>query len=39
MDQQLQLLYNDVLEIESHIIYIIVYACKGYPNPTLHPIK
>ena len=39
MVQQLQLLKNDVLEIESHIIYIIVRARMGYPNPTLHPIK
>jgi len=39
MDQQLQLLYNYLFEIESHVIYTIISVRAGQLNHILHPIK
>jgi hypothetical protein len=39
MDQQLQLVWNEVLEIDSHIIYTSHTLTKQINNPFLQPIR
>ena len=36
MDQQLELLQNDVLEIDSHILYITAHVIKDAPKPMFY---